>query len=335
MLAAILLLLTAVAAPAEEQRRVMASTSIADASEGEMINISLAVSAIDGILVRASDKFSFNETVGPRTARYGYAEAVNGAGIMQSGGGADIVALTLYLALLSCPGVQFTEISNYGDDFVRDYVSDGEVAIATDYDTGKDFAFVNNGGDMVISLWTDGNLLNCAVYQSAVMETRSQDFVCINSACFPVDGGAKVMNNVLKAAESINGFRMESGDEFSFNTLVGPRTETYGYLTAVNGRGVKVVGGGVAQVASVIWLAVKDMPDMSIIEKSTYGQRYTQNYVENSADAIATDYNAGLDFSFKYTGADPVNVNVYVLDGTLYCEICAADAMENLFEISW
>ena len=31
---------------------------------------------------------------------------------------------------------------------------------------------------------------------------------------------------------------------FSFNGLVGPRKAEYGYVSAVNGRGVNVVGGG-------------------------------------------------------------------------------------------
>ena len=95
-------------------------------------------------------------------------------------------------------------------------------------------------------------------------------------------------------------------------------------MAATNGRGVKVVGGGVAQVASVIWLAVKDMDDISIMEKSTYGKRYTENYVSSSSDAILTDYNAGTDFSFRYTGKESITIYTWLEGKTLNCEI-----MEN------
>ena len=108
---------------------------------------------------------------------------------------------------------------------------------------------------------------------------------------------------------------------FSFNDVVGPRTQKYGYVAATNGRGVKVTGGGVAQVASVIWLAIKDMDDIAIVEKNTYGKRYTEDYVSSSSDAILTDYNAGTDFSFRYTGDDSITIYTWIEDNTLYCEI--------------
>jgi len=82
-----------------------------------------------------------------------------------------------------------------------------------------------------------------------------------------------------------------------------------------------VTGGGVAQVASVIWLAVRDMTDVAVIEKTTYGKKYNQSYVQNSADAIVTDYAAGTDFSFRYTGQGYITLYTYVQDGMLVCDI--------------
>ena len=105
--------------------------------------------------------------------------------------------------------------------------------------------------------------------------------------------------------------------------MVGPREERYGYETAINGRGVKVVGGGVAQVASVVWLAIEDLDDVSIVEKSTYGKRYNQDYVESSADAILTDYNAGTDFAFRYVGDDSITLYTYLDGDTLHCDVYA------------
>ena len=124
-----------------------------------------------------------------------------------------------------------------------------------------------------------------------------------------------------QAAASINGLILDPGDTFSFNDIVGPRTEANGYENALNGRGVKVIGGGVAQVASVIWLAVKDMDNVTIVEKSTYGDKYNQSYVDDPDDAILTDYTGGIDFRFRNDGDTQLVVNTNSVDDTLTCEI--------------
>lgn len=134
-------------------------------------------------------------------------------------------------------------------------------------------------------------------------------------------GDADVLHNITLAADCIDDTLLERGDSFSFNDVVGPRTREYGYRSAVNGRGVRVVGGGVAQVASALWLAIKDADEFTVVEKSTYGEKYNQHYVKNASDAIVTDYSSGRDFCFKYTGSDIVTIHTWVSDGRLHCEI--------------
>ena len=70
---------------------------------------------------------------------------------------------------------------------------------------------------------------------------------------------------------------------------MGARTAERGYQSALNGRGAKVVGGGVAQAASTLYLALKQVDGISYDEKKTYGSRYNQDYVESSDDAILVD----------------------------------------------
>ena len=130
-----------------------------------------------------------------------------------------------------------------------------------------------------------------------------------------------VVHNVTLAADCVNDTTLNSRDLFSFNDVVGPRTQSYGYRRATNGRGARVTGGGVAQVASALWLAIKDDDDFAIVEKSTYGNKYNQSYVSSSADAILTDYSSGRDFSFRYTGSGSVTLYTYVDDDWLYCDI--------------
>ena len=141
------------------------------------------------------------------------------------------------------------------------------------------------------------------------------------SAVIYCGGDADVVHNVTLAADCLNDTMVDSGDVFSFNDVVGPRTKKYGYRRAVNGRGAKVTGGGVAQVASALWLAIKDMYNIEILEKSTYGSRYNQRYVSDPADAIITDYASGRDFRFRYTGKTRLTIYAYVDNGRLYCDV--------------
>ena len=129
------------------------------------------------------------------------------------------------------------------------------------------------------------------------------------------------VTNIEIAASRIDGCVVAPGARFSFNDVVGPRTKAYGFQTAVNGRGVKVTGGGVAQVASALWLAVKNLDCVAVVEKSTYGSRYNQSYVRSSNDAILTDYSADTDFSFRNIGSKPLTIAVYVSGDALCCEI--------------
>ena len=70
------------------------------------------------------------------------------------------------------------------------------------------------------------------------------------SASTPLGTDGARISNIRLAAEAINGVYVAYGSSFSFNDAVGARTTARGYQSAVNGRGVQVVGGGVAQVVS-------------------------------------------------------------------------------------
>ena len=280
--------------------------------------------------------FSFNDAVGPRTESRGYQTAVNGRGSKVRGGGVAQVATTLYMALMQMGGdIQYNAKTVYGDRFAMDYVSDGSLAIVTDYSAGTDFAFTNYGPDMIINCYIAGDTLFCDL-DVGYGNDYSYDYdygydhyepmygdrgELLSSVAFMLSGSDGLKNNVSLAAEKINGTVLYPGETFSFNAIVGPRTESYGYVSAVNGRGVNVVGGGVAQVASILWLAVKDVDDIIVTEKSTYGNRYNQSYVYSSSDAIVTDYKAGTDFAFKYIGSGQLGVYVYIENGNLCCDL--------------
>ncbi len=323
LIVAVLLLACFIPAQADSGATYTEYTTMFGASAGVKSNIARAVSAIDGTYVPYGGSFSFNDIVGPRTKAYGYVSGVNGRGVNVIGGGVAQAATTLYLALLDIPGILYTEVDTYGDRYTGDYVSDGALAIVTDYSAGTDFQFENYEDDLTIYMWVDENYCYCtiSVGDSGGAWTEGDGYTLVAESSFPLTGTAGLQNNVTRAADSVSGVLLSSGDTFSFNDLVGPRSEAYGYVSALNGRGVNVVGGGVAQVASVVWLAVKQLDDVTIVEKSTYGDRYSQSYVAHSSDAIVTDYNAGTDFSFRYTGGGVLAIYVYVDGGNLVCDV--------------
>lgn len=299
------------------------STPIYDCSNTQLNNIRLAANELNGWYVPCGSEFSFNDAVGPRTKAYGYVDATNGRGSHVMGGGVAQVAATLYLALLQMPGVNFTQITTYGKRYTGNYVSDGSLAVVTDYAAAVDFCFVNYSDDMAIRFWDDGVYLYCEITVGDNDYSYSSGYngTLIGSSSFYISGTSGLINNITRAADNIYGVQLGRGDVFSFNGIVGPRSEACGFVSAVNGRGVNVVGGGVAQVASVLWLAVKNMDEITVVEKSTYGKRYNQDYVYSSEDAIVTDYNAGTDFAFRYDGNGIITVYVYVEGNYLCCDI--------------
>ena len=325
------LLALAISPPAlAKQGSSSACTPLPD-DEAARSNIELALEHISGLYLPYGAQFSFNETVGPRTSAYGYQSALNGRGAKVTGGGAGQVATTLYLALNVLDGIEYTELRTYGESFTGGYAVDGSDVVLVDYSSGIDFVFDNFAGDMDIEMWTSDDYLYCSV---SIADAGEADLslswaadagelspTFIASAEIPLEGTPALINNVTLAADSINDTVLEPGDLFSFNEIVGPRNERYGYQGALNGRGVKVTGGGVAQVASALWLAVKNLDSVAIVQKSTYGSRYNQDYVASSNDAILTDYSNGTDFSFRNIGDEAITISTWVSEDTLYCVI--------------
>jgi len=314
---ALTLLGGALAQPALAGADVSANTPLDHASSAQLNNIELAVLALDGAYVGYGEVFSFNDVVGDRTGARGYKTAVNGRGVKAMGGGVAQVASTLYLALKQLDGIDYLEKRVYGGRFAQDYVFSGDDAIITDSSEGIDFVFENNYDDFFINIWTTDSTVECTLSSYG-----GDDFGdSIGSSSIYLDGSDAQIHNIELAAGSIYDTVLESGDTFSFNAVVGPRTAAYGFRPAINGRGVKVTGGGVAQVASALWLAVKDLDSVTVTKKSTYASRYNQSYVTSADDAILTDYGADIDFRFRYDGFGELSIYTSVSGDYLTCEI--------------
>lgn len=87
------------------------STKIVDNTEARLKNIQIANQTLNKTIVQSGDVFSFNETIGPRTAERGYQEAaiiVKEEKEMGIGGGVCQVSSTLYNAALAA-GLEVVE----------------------------------------------------------------------------------------------------------------------------------------------------------------------------------------------------------------------------------
>ena len=311
----IVLLLPAGTALAGE---VYAETSLEGASDAQLNNILLAAQAINGMQIGFGEEFSFNEAVGERSEEFGYQAARNGRGVKVVGGGVAQTATTLYLALMQRDDIEYSSIYTYNESFTGDYVESGYDAVLTDYRNQIDFAFNSyHEGLLGIYMWVEEEKLCCFVSE----QEDWNDGVLVSQMLIELTGNSAQKNNIDLAAYSIDGWTLEPGDMFSFNEIVGPRSAEYGYRPALNGRGVKVVGGGVAQVASAVYMAVKDLEYIDLIQKKSYGERYTGGYVENEEDAVLVDYTGQIDFSFVNSGVCPVTIYTYIVDDYLICEI--------------
>ncbi len=118
------------------------STSFATSNYNRSTNIALATNSVNGYVLMPGETFSYNSTVGQRTAARGYKEAgvyVNGEVTTGIGGGICQVSSTIYNAVL-LSNLEVTERLNH--TFIPSYVPAGQDAtVSWGY---PDFKFKNN-----------------------------------------------------------------------------------------------------------------------------------------------------------------------------------------------
>lgn len=136
------------------------STTIYDKEEARIHNIKLAVSKLDGTVIKSGEEFSFNTTVGPMGANQGYKKATgfngNGRKIKIYGGGMCQISSTLYNAAL----IANFKITERHPHSRRVYYVAKDKDATVSYG-GADLKFVNtNENSVKISATTDGHEVN-------------------------------------------------------------------------------------------------------------------------------------------------------------------------------
>ena len=130
-------------------------------------------------------------------------------------------------------------------------------------------------------------------------------------------------HNIALAVSSINNTFLDVGAEFSFNAVVGARTEKRGYKSAkiiVQGEFVDGVGGGVCQVSTTLYNAVL----LSGLKVTEYHPHSLQvGYVAPSFDAMVS---GSADLRFINNTDNPIIVQMQA-DGERVCAIILGEQM--------
>lgn len=132
--------------------------------------------------------------------------------------------------------------------------------------------------------------------------------------------------NIKLASEKIDGTILMPGETFSYNKVVGKRTEKAGYKEAgvyMNGKVVDGIGGGICQVSSTLYNAVLEA-NLEIEARKNH--HFITSYVPVSRDATVS-YGT-IDFKFKNTRNYPIKINCISQNGI--CEIIINGIKEEI-----
>jgi vancomycin resistance protein YoaR len=112
------------------------------------------------------------------------------------------------------------------------------------------------------------------------------------------------VHNLKTAAEALNNVIVYPGQNFSFNTWIGPRMADTGYKEApvvFKGKLVPGIGGGVCQISTTLYNAVL-LANLPIVKR--FNHSLPSTYVPLGRDA--TVVNGGMDLIFKNDLATPI-----------------------------
>lgn len=133
--------------------------------------------------------------------------------------------------------------------------------------------------------------------------------------------------NIRLAFNKINGTRLESGEEFSFNNVVGERTVENGFKEAkviLGGEYENGIGGGVCQASTTLYNAVI-RAGLNVLEVNHHS--LPASYVPLSLDAMVSwGYS---DFRFVNNSDGPVFIKATTDDKNLYVKIYGNTLKEN------
>lgn len=139
--------------------------------------------------------------------------------------------------------------------------------------------------------------------------------------------------NVALAAEAVNGTVLLPGEVFSFNDVVGERTEERGFGPAAayfGGETVYEVGGGICQVSSSVYYCAL-IADMDIISRTCH--LYTASYVPLGMDSTVSW--GGPEFEFSNSSEYPIKISTRCDGNRLFCTVYGTKTDDTYVEMDY
>ena len=139
--------------------------------------------------------------------------------------------------------------------------------------------------------------------------------------------------NVELAAKKINGYILNPGETFSYNTVVGKRTTEAGFKSASaysGGQVVQSIGGGICQTSSTLYCAVL-YANLEIVTRSEHG--FAVSYVPWGMDATVSW--GGPEFKFKNNREFPIKIVTKCDNRQLTVEIWGTDVDGSYVKVDY
>lgn len=181
-----------------------------------------------------------------------------------------------------------------------------------------------NGGDVQLPLYE-----MASQYQLEEISALNEVVIASYTTYFQASEQGR-SKNIELSARALNNIIVGVGDYFSFNTMVGERTEEKGYQPAyeiVNKQLVLGIGGGICQTSSTLFNAI-DQIAVRITERHHHS--LDVGYVPAGRDATVS-YGT-LDFKFQNTSGAPYLIKTFYQPGALTVEIRTASHYKVMLE---
>jgi len=158
---------------------------------------------------------------------------------------------------------------------------------------------------------------------------EDHDLLTVYRTTFNMNGNdAPRAHNIELVSSHLNGTVINPGRTFSFNGIAGPRYASRGYKEAPAYQGEEVVkefGGGVCQVSSTIYAAVRQCTGIAITDRRTHSMRV--GYLPEALEAtVSYDH---IDFKFLNEYDFPVKLSVDAENGVLLVKLHKMQVVEG------
>ena len=186
--------------------------------------------------------------------------------------------------------------------------------VGVEFDDDKARKIFEENKNSTVSYEIPAKITYPKVTAKALEDKYINNIIATYSTSFAGSSSGRIANIVL-AAQKIDGYVVNPGKRFSYNQVVGPRTQAAGFKIAHVYVGTKVVdgiGGGICQVSSTLYNAVV-MADLKTVSRTNHSIPVA--YVPMGRDATVS-YGT-IDYVFENNKPYPVSIKAKTQGTTL------------------